>query len=356
MISMPRTNHALDRAPWRYPEQQDSPGAGLLDVPIRRVTVSCEAARPFAFPSAGTLEPYYVLRGLIGGAITARSRELGQALFKPEPLRDLGGDDHSEEPGAPWRLRLSHLYGRDIIRRFDLVVDLIGEEPCHLVAELVAAVRLAGSGAPYRDWRTGRLRHWGIEIPSGGNTPPARVGFEVVAADTPAAMRLGDVVDKSASHWKRARGAMLVFRTLTILTSRMEGMRKGVPLAFTGEVDALSLIRNALRRLAVLDFATRRNPAERRWCDLRAALAQKERAMSAAAAEFPLQCRDAVTVPLELAIRGNRSLRGLVGSANFTAPRLEPWQLGFAACEILGVGESTSYGAGQVAWLPVSEP
>lgn len=330
------------------------PHADLLlrDVPVRRVTLTCQAERPFALPAAGTLEPYYILRGLIGAAITARSRELGRELFKLEPLRDLGGREQSETPGTPWRLRLSHLYAREVPCRFNLEIDIIGEEPCDLADELIAAVRLAGSGEPYRDWRTGCRRRWGLQIPSCEGRPSGIVVFAVVDAKTSAPARLGDACDALAGHWRNARGALLVLRTLVILREREQGRARGTPLAVTGELNAATLIGNVLRRLTVLDFTTRRNPAERRWSDLRAALAEKERVLAAVAAEFPLYCDDAITVPLEWRIGRQRCMRGLIGSARFSGSALEPWCLGFAACELLGIGESTSYGAGQVAWVP----
>jgi hypothetical protein len=329
------------------------PRAAVLGVPIRTVRLACEADRPFAFPAAGTLEPYYILRGLIGAALTAKSRELERALFKPAPLRDLGGADHSELPGTPWRLRLSHLYARDIPRRFEFNIDIFGEEPCDLASELVAAVRLAGSGAPYRDWRTGTRRRWGLQLPSVGGRLPETVPFEVVDVDTGAAVRLADICEQTASRWQAARGATLVFRTLTVLKEKVGGMSNGVSLAVTGDVDAAALVGNVLRRLAVLDFATRRNPAERRWSQLRAALAEKDRVLTAVAAEFPLRCTDAITVPLEWGIGRQRRLRGLIGSTCFEGTAFEPWCVGFTASELLGVGESTSYGAGQVKWVPL---
>jgi hypothetical protein len=324
-----------------------APDRTILDTPVRRLRLTCAAARPFAFPAAGTLEPYYILRGLIGGALTARSRELERALFKPEPLRDLGGSEHSEIPGTPWRLRLSHLYGREIDRRFDIVVDLLGEEPCERFAELIDAVRLAGSGAAHRDWRSGGRRRWGLQIPA-SQTP---VTFTVVDAEVRAPERVRDRCEAAAAHWREAREALLVFRTLTILRERVDGGR-GAPLAMTGEVDATALARNALRRLAVIDAATRRHPAERTRSRLRAMLAEQGRVIAALAAEFPLRCTDAVTVPIEWSIGRQRTMRGLIGSARLNGS-LEPWCAGLTACELLGVGESTAYGAGQVACVPL---
>lgn len=327
--------------------------SALSEIPVRQIRLTCQASRAFAFPSAGTLEPYYILRGMIGAALTARSRELGLALFKPDSLRDLGGDARSEAPGTPWRLRLSHLYAREIACRFDFEIDLFGEEPCDRAAELVDAVRLAGSGEPYHDWRSGGLRRWGLQIPSFDGRQSETVAFEVVNVRAPAPVQLGSLCNERTARWRKARSALLVFRTLTILREKSEGMGSGTPLAVTGELNAAALIGNALRRLAVLDFATRRDPIERRWPDLRATVAEKERVLAAVAAEFPLRCADAVTVPLQWSIGRQRSLRGLIGSARFEGTAFEPWCLGFTACELLGVGESTSYGAGQVTWVPL---
>lgn len=324
-----------------------------LDTPVRRLRIICEAPHAFAFPALGTLEPYYVLRGLIGGALTAHSRELERALFKPAPLRDLGGTDHSEAPGTPWRLRLSHLYGREIRRRFEIVIDLLGEEPCDRMAELLDAVRLAGSGQPHRDWRNGMQRRWGMRIAAADTGPATTLTFAVVNVDADSPRPLRARCDAAVDPWREAREALLVFRTLTILRERL-GSGRGTPLAATGHIDAAALVRNTLRRLAVLDVATRRDPAARRWNLLRAVVADQERVLAALAAQFPLRCLDAITLPLEWRIGRQRTLRGLIGSTRLGGATLEPWLAGLTVCEVLGVGESTSYGAGQVSCLPVS--
>lgn len=345
---------AANRLSYEYECTADDFSAARI--PIRTVRISCEANRSFAFPAEATLEPYYALRGLIGAAITTRSRELERCLFKLQPLRDLGSSECSESPGTPWRLRLSHLYAREIPRRFDLVIDLFGEEPCDLAPELIDAVRLAGSGRLYRDWKTGRQRRWGLNVGDRGRDGNRKglLTFDVLAANASNSRCIGDHLAAVAEAWRGARAATLVFRTLTILTSRIEGVRKGVPLAMTGDIDAVALIDNTLRRLALIDIATRRDPAERRRTHLRAVIAEKDRTLLAAAAEFPLRCVDAITIPVECPIAGGRRLRGLMGSATFDTDGALPWLPGFAACEMLGIGESAAYGAGQVSWLPIN--
>lgn len=320
-------------------------------IPIRTLRIHCEAERPVAFSARGTLEPYGVMRGLIGAAITASSRELERALFKLPPLRESGSVDESEAPGTPWRLRLSHLYAREVKARFEIVIDLFGEEPCDLAGELIAAVRLAGSGGSYRDWRTGRQRRWGIDLAARGARKESAVPFDVIDIDMTPARCLADLVGDMSGLWRYATEAHLVFRTLTVLTVHRGDRVKGHPLGVTGDIDAPSLIGNALRRLVLLEVATRRDHAERKRCHLREVLAQKDRVLAAVAAAFPLNCLDAVTVPLECDVPG-RKMRGLIGSARMTTADFEPWLAGVAACELLGVGEGTAYGAGQVAWAP----
>ena len=316
---------------------------------MRRVRFACRADRPFALPLGDTLGPWYAFRGLIGAAITAMSTDFASTLFKPAPV-----EGSRERPTTPWRLKLANLFAREVTDLFSFSVDLLGEEPCALAAEFAEAVRLAGSGTAFEDWRGGNLNRFGIDVRDEDGTFLDKVGYKVIAQDLGEPIRLCDLAKAAASRWRGATGAMLVLRTLTVLSERVEGLGKGQALRTTGDISAATMVGNVLRRLCVLDIATRRDPMGRSPEALSDAVEARDAAMAALVGRFPLVCADAVTHEVEREARQAPRLRGLIGSAVFSGERLGPWVPGFVACEVLGVGESTVYGAGQVVWLPIA--
>lgn len=334
-----------------------------MALPVRRISFLCEPEMPFAFREDGTLGPWATFRGLVGGVLTDMGADVAGRLFKPGPVVRLDGS-RGESPTVPWRFRLAHLYMRDILGAFAVDVDLFGEDPCDLADVFVQAFRHAGSGESRPDWRPGHgVAHgrWGIEglaVPSGR---PARIRFRVLEARVGSVAPFGKRAARAGVGWKGVRSAMLVVRTRFIQRSKEPGNPKGLLVARTGDLDGASLVGNALRRLAVLEVATRRDPHRRTDADLADSLAWKERLVEGLASRAPLVCEDVVSWSIDPRLdqgasraarpRGARDAPGWVGSARFTGDGIGEWAPGFAACELLGVGEDTGYGAGQVRWL-----
>jgi hypothetical protein len=323
-----------------------------VEIPMRQLTLWCEAPGPFSLPLGETLGPYYAWRGLIGAAITETSTDLTRSLFKLEPMRDPESASTCEAPTVPWRMRLAHLYAREIPARFALIIDIFGEEPCNRAEEMVEVVRMAGSGASYTDWRTRRQTKWGLNVRDEDGRPVGKVCYEVAGADLGSPRSFNELCGEQQSRWQRERVAVCTFRTLTVMTERPGRAARGVPLAVTGDIDAAGLIGNALRRLIVLDHATRRERSS--IVELEAALAEAKTYVTALRAEAPMICSDVVTVPLQRRSPQRPRLSGLIGSARFAGGPLAAWCAGFLACEWLGIGESTAYGAGQVSFLPAT--
>lgn len=320
--------------------------AQIVNPPMRRLVIHCEADRPFAMPLGETLGPYFAWRGLLGAALTDASSEVARTLFKPYPV-----GERTEVPTVPWRLRLGSLYARAVERHFSLTIDVFGEEPCSRVSDIVHAVRMAGSGRRFRDWRSDRENVFGLDIRDEQGRHTDKVSFTVCGVDFGPSVRLWEETKNRAEVWRHVIEAHLLIQTLSVLRERDPGQRKGAVLAVTGELDAAALCGNALRRLAVLDIATRAQREERTAARLARATAGCADFVASLAARSPLECADAVTIPVERRSAQRPRLGGLMGSARFTG-EVATWLPAFVACEWLGIGESTAYGAGQVRWLP----
>lgn len=324
-----------------------------LDMPVRHLRFVCEAERRFSLPAWDSLAPYKVLRGLIGGGLTAMSADLERRLFKVRTVSADGEAKGSAGPGTPWRLRILQLHARVIDRRFAFGVDLLGADPCDLAETFVDAVRLAGSSAPCRNWKTGRGTIWGISIEDEQGELRDKVPFHVVDVAIGPRLALRQRCSPPLEAWRSARAAMLVLRTRTILSDKPDRSKRGERLKGTGNLDAAAIVGGALRRLAALHVSTCCIDARRAEAEALRLRAQAEAASGDLARHWPLDCVDLVTLPEQSARHGGPRLAGMLGSAIFAGGPMEAWLPAFGISELLGIGESTSLGAGQAMWLPV---